>query len=60
MNALLVQASAAIVRGNENAARATLGAFIRLVSGQSGRGINAAAAQTLIYLAQAAIDGLGS
>ena len=59
LQALLKQAAAAIVRDNNNAARATLGAFIRLVNGQSGRSIDASAAQTLVDLAQDAIDVLG-
>ncbi len=58
LEALLRQSSAAIVRGKDNAARATLGAFIRLVRGQSGKGIDAAAAQVLIDSAQEANDAL--
>lgn len=58
LRALLEQASSAVTRGASNAAVNTLTAFVRLVRGQSGKAIDPEAAQTLIELAQEAIDDL--
>ena len=56
LNAFVDHVGAAIARDNTTAATKTLEAFIRFVRAQSGKHIDAVAAQTLIDLAQAVID----
>jgi beta propeller repeat protein len=59
LHALLVQASASVVKGSRQSAVNSLVAFINLVSAQSGKDIVVGAAETLISLASSAISELG-
>jgi len=57
LQAFLDQAAAALDRENTNAANNKLNAFIKFANAQAGKHIDAAAAQTLIDMAQYVIDG---
>jgi beta propeller repeat protein len=58
LHALLDQAAAALARSNPRAARAILGGFIRLVTGQAGGAIDGEAATLLVDMAQATASSL--